>query len=348
MRLTRRGYAVVAVTGLAVGLAATFGTRALDVVAVGGVVSLLAGYLQIRGLAAPGVTREVPPDGFPGEGGAVRLAFAVDEPYAAEVRDRLPAGVHGDGRVETTVGDGVVDYEVTYRGRGEHTFERVTVRARDVLGLVEQSFEPVARERVLVYPRVHELTLGARSELLSVHEPERNAERDEFDRLREYDRGDALRDIHWKTSAKRDDLVVKVFAAEADANAVTVAAGAAPGHGDAMAEAAASVCLPFVEAGIPVQLSTPGGEVTVAGGDRERLLEHLARVPDGDPAAGDVDVVVEAGETTRVVIRGADRRFEELVGEPAPAAESATAGSRPGPGSAAATGGLAWDRGVEG
>jgi uncharacterized protein (DUF58 family) len=349
MKPTRRGKAVGGVAILGAALAVVFGPRSLGAVVVGAVVSLVAGWHQVRTLSKPSVTRDVPGDGFPGEGGTVRLDFRVDEPFAAVVNDGVPDGLDGNGYLEATVGGDPLSYEVTYLTRGEHTFGPVSVRARDVLGLFERGFTPVARETVLVYPRVHELTVGARRDLLSAHEPGRHPARDEFDRLRAYDRGDALRDIHWKSSAKRDDLVVKVFAAEDESNAVTVAAGAADGRGDAMAEAAASVCLPFLDAGIPVRLSTPGGDITVSGGDRQQLLEHLARAPDGDLVADGADILVEAGETTRVVIRGTDREFEDLtdapVETPTVAPGPATATSRP---TAAQAQKLAWDSGVEG
>jgi uncharacterized protein (DUF58 family) len=314
--LTRRGAATLGVAAVGFALAAGFGARSLNAVVLPALVAVSAGAIQLSLRGAPSVTRDAPPDGFVGDRGTVTLTFAAGAPYAAVVEDGLDDGLDGDPVVAGVVGGDPVSYDVEYVDRGERTLGPVRVRARDVLGVVERTFTCLDRHRLLVYPRVRELSGPAREDLRRLYDVERVTERDEFDRLREYTRGDALRDVHWKSSAKHRDLVVTEFATETRTRAVRVTAGAAPGHGDEMAEAAASVCVALADVGLPVALSTPDGGVE-AGASRTALLEHLARAGDGRPPESDADVVVEADAAgTTVGVGDVETPFERLLDGP--------------------------------
>jgi uncharacterized protein (DUF58 family) len=316
MRLTRRGKGVLGVALLGFLMAAMFGSRALNAVVLPAFVALVAGAVQLRNVDAPAVTRETPADGFPGETGTVTLRFETDDPFAGVVADSVPEGLDTDpAAVETTVGAGPVSYELRYEDRGEHVLGPVYLTARDVLGLVERDLTVAARSRLVVYPSVADLAPAAMNELQSLYDTARTDERDEFDRLRGYERGDPLRDVHWKSTAKYDDLVVKEFAADTQAQAVTVAAGAAVGAADAMAEAVASVALGLLSMGIPVEVYTPNGELSASVGGERAVLEHLARTGRGGVPAetADVEVVASTGTTT-VRIGDVETTFGALVG----------------------------------
>jgi uncharacterized protein (DUF58 family) len=315
MRLTRRGYVVFGLVLLGVGLAATFGARALNAVVLPAAVALVAAVVQVWRADAPRVTRQTPPDGFPGESGDVTLTLDAGRSYPATVTDELPYGVEGDARVDTVVGDGrPVGYEVTYRQRGEHELGPAVVVARDILGLAERELVTDGTDAVLVFPSVRPLSGAAHADLYRLYAPEVTTRREEFDGLREYVRGDSLRDVHWKSSAKREDLIVKEFVAEADAESVSVSVGGSRGAADAMAEAGATLAVALVAAGIPVRLSTPSGVVEAGAGDRRPLLKHLARVEGGRVPDDTADVVVEASEAA-VTVWLPDRQttFEALV-----------------------------------
>jgi len=312
MRLTRRGKAVLAITLTGFVLAWLFGARALNAVVLPAAIALVAAVLQVATLDTPSVTRDVPPDGFPGDTGTVTLSFDADSPFGATVTDQLPDGLAGDPVVETTVGATPATYEVTYERRGAHDIGLVTVAARDVLGLAETELTVPGQDTVLVFPTVHEVGPWARRSIQSLHDVTRSEERDEFDRLREYERGDALRDIHWRSSAKRDDLVVKEFAADSMTDTVSLTAGASAGREDEMAEAAASVAAVLVSAGIPVTLTTPGGRVSVGGSNLTPILEHLSEVGHGQPPTADADVTVFADRETEVGIDGEVWSFEAM------------------------------------
>lgn len=332
MRPTRRGYAVVGLGLLGFLLAALFGPRALNAVVLPAFIALTAAAVQLRRLDAPQVRRDPPPDGFPGETGTVRLRFETDDPFVGVVRDEVDDGLTADpAAVETTVGGGPVEYEVTYGRRGQRTFGPVRFVARDVLGLLETDLTVPSRSTVLVYPSVRTLTRAAVDDLGALYDTSRTDERDEFDTLREYERGDPLRDIHWKSTAKREDLIVKQFAADSEAEAVTIAAGASAGNAptsptapdhvadrpvDEMAAATASVAMALLSVGVPVEVLTPDGGVEAAPGSERAVLELLARAGPGRVPVPEADVVVEAtARGTTVRIGDVDREFESMAGE---------------------------------
>ncbi|SDY35131.1 DUF58 domain-containing protein [Halobellus clavatus] len=358
MQLTRRGYAVLALVVASVAAGATFGPRSLDAVVLPGIVALVAAAVQVWRAPTPTVERRLPPADIPGTTGTIELRLEAPRTYPATVRDRLPDGVAtvdaeaqaanlddgangttaaSDAVCDATVG-GSVTYEVTRLRRGAHEIGPVTVTVSDVLGLFERAIELDCRSTLVVYPRTRRLAGTAEATLRALARSERANRRDEFDVLREYVRGDPQRDVHWKSSAKRGELMIREFTAETDPEQVVVAAGvdeeaigrsddgrfdgvfdrAAPAASaaDAMAEAAATVSVALVREGATVSVRTPSGEAT-ASPDRTRgLLEHLAVVEEGrlPDETDDVDVAVVAFEDG-VTVRFDDRtrRFEDLI-----------------------------------
>ncbi|WP_435123908.1 DUF58 domain-containing protein [Halobaculum sp. D14] len=354
MRLTRRGKAVVVAVAVAVGSAALFGPRGLNAAVIPGGIALGAAYVQLRRAEAPRAARDVPPDDHVGRSHRVRLFFGdrggprpdeehgLRRPFSGAVRERVGDGVDADPaetRVDTVVGAVPVEYDVTYESRGRHTLGPATVTARDVLGLAETELSTAETATVLVYPRVHAIAGWARRDLRALHETGVHEERREFDRLREYARGDSLRDVHWKSTAKRQELIVKEFAAEAETEAVSIAAGAAaePGAADGMAEAVASLALALVADGVPVEVALPDGDLRVGAerGTQVRLLERLAVAGAGRLADADADITVYGErDRVRVDVGDGDTDFADLtaahpptygVSRPADAADGAAA-----------------------
>ncbi len=108
-------------------------------------------------------------------------------------------------------------YEIRPTRRGVHEFGPVRVLSRFPLGLMERSFELGQVEQLIVYPRVGRLKArwrrsADRGETVAECVPVRaGAGDDEFHRLREYRGGDNPRDIHWRTTARRNQLMVREF-----------------------------------------------------------------------------------------------------------------------------------------
>ena len=312
MRPTRRAVAVAGLCGLAVWLAVRFGARSLNAVVVPALVALVAGAIQLVLADRPTVRRSRPAPGFPNEVRAVELTV--------EGGDAL------SGRITETVGDGLessfssakrglpatVEYDVRLGSRGERRLGPATLKVTDVLGLWTTTYDYPKRTPLLVYPALFEVA-GAGGALGA---PDPVDQRDEFDELREYVPGDSLRDIHWASSAKRDDLVVMEFDTASDVTGLTVAAEAVAGYDDEMAAATASVVTALLDAGLAVGLALPETEVERDGGEsqRERVLAALARTGPGRVERdADVRVVADAGGT-RVTVENREIAFSELAG----------------------------------
>jgi len=340
--LTRRGRLVTGICLVASVAAVTAGGGSLNAVVVPGLVALAAGFVQLRGIDAPGVRRTGLTNGFVGEERTVTTAFTGDppgtdigRPFLASVRDRLTDGLvalGGDGDLrdgdtadvdadtgatgeavaQTTVGESPARYRIRYDERGVHRVGPAQITATDVFGLYCRRFLLTGRDTVTVYPSVRTIPGWFRRRLSGGEGLDASRQREAFDRLREYARGDALRDVHWPTTAKRNDLVVKAFAAETDRRRVSIAGetrlAADDDAADALASAIASVGLALLDDGVGVDVRLPHDDVTADPGPRGRrvLLEAAARVDagslDGRPtpdvrlvaADGDVEVQTPA------------------------------------------------------
>ncbi|WP_128904456.1 DUF58 domain-containing protein [Halorubrum amylolyticum] len=302
--LTRRGRVVVAVCviGGLLGLAA--GGRALDAVVLPGIVALVAGYVQLARVADPEVRRVPPQDGFVGERREVRIELRPATPGAsgthlAAIADETDDGLEAtETPIPASIGEGPVTYRVRYLRRGKRQVGPATVTATDVFGLFEREVVVDDTDAVTAYPVCHPIPARFRGELYAADAVGVSRQREEFDRLREYARGDALRDVHWPTTAKRDEIVVKEFAAETRRGRVSIA-GATIGTregADALASAAASLALALLDDGVPVDLTLPAGSVSARPGPQGRraALELAAVTGPGPVAVDDADVAVIA------------------------------------------------------
>jgi len=369
--LTRRGRVVLAVCVGGVAMAFAAGGRSLEAVVLPSAVALAAGYVQLARIDEPAVDRTLPPEGFVGEGGEVRLAFEgrdageLSPAYVADVDDALDDGLSGpDEPVRTSVGDAPAAYRVGYLRRGERRFGPVTVTASDVFGLFEREAVVEAFDGILAYPACREIPARLRRSLYADDAMGASRRREEFDRLREYTRGDPLRDVHWAATAKHDELVVKAFAAQTERGRVTIAGETAEGReapagrdgtggretaadrdpADALASAAASLALALLDDGVPVDLTLPGGEVSADPGARGRraVLELAARTGPGTVGVEGADARVVADERgARYRVGDRTLAFDDVAGAPVRAA----VGDGPGGGGVGDSGGTVTETG---
>lgn len=367
--LTRRGRLVAGVCLVASAAAVTAGGRSLNAVVIPGLVALAAGFVQLRGVDAPGVRRTGLTDGFVGEERTVTVEFTgspssteVNRPFLASVQDRLTDGLvalsdNGETRVvsggddtepargartQTTVGEAPARYRIRYGERGVHQAGPTQLTATDVFGLYRRQFHLTGRDAVIVYPPVHSVPVWVRRRLSGGEGLDASRQREAFDRLREYARGDALRDVHWPTTAKRNELVVKAFAAETDRRRVSIAGetrlAADDDAADALASAVASLGLALLRDGVGVDVRLPGNDVTADPGPRGRraLLEAAARVGPGaveDATAAAVRLIAADGD---VQVRLPEHTFSfSALADASPDPEAAIA-SKGGPSDQAA------------
>ncbi|EMA67755.1 hypothetical protein C461_08509 [Halorubrum aidingense JCM 13560] len=344
--LTRRGRIAGGVCAVAIVMALAVGTRSLNAVVLPGVVALAAGYYQVARLSDPSVRRTGPADGAVGETREVGLRLYGDtlgEPvspaFPALVSDRLDDGFAGATGTTGTTGEtepiattagasGGVSYAVRYRRRGERRLGPVTVTATDVFGLFERRAVIDEVDTALAYPACRPIPAEFRRRLSAPDALGVGRQREEFDRLREYARGDALRDVHWPSTAKRDEIVVKEFAAETDRGRVSIAGetvGDRAGDDgfagdDRLATATASLAVALLDDGVPVDVALPAGTVAADPGQRGRrtVLELAARTGPGRVAVEDADVrVVADADGARYELGDRTVDFEALTGTPA-------------------------------
>jgi uncharacterized protein (DUF58 family) len=118
-----------------------------------------------------------------------------------------------------------IKYELLPNRRGARTFGAISVRYRSPLGLVDRQERIPAEGKFDVYPDVH----AARALEMLRRQGRQDAKMGslrvrggdtEFERLRPYQRGDEVRHVDWRATARRDDMTVRQFQAESDQNVV--------------------------------------------------------------------------------------------------------------------------------
>lgn len=114
----------------------------------------------------------------------------------------------------------VLSYTLTPKTRGEYNFGRVLVYAKSRIGLVERRFISDANCNVSVYPsfiQMQQYQLMAVSNRLveSGIKPIRKiGHHNEFDQIRNYIKGDDIRTINWKATARKSELMVNQYREE--------------------------------------------------------------------------------------------------------------------------------------
>jgi uncharacterized protein (DUF58 family) len=148
--------------------------------------------------------------------------------------------------------------EQTFRGtitlprRGRYSWGPVMVASGYPFGLVWRQTELVPAEEVIVLPRLGVLHRGRlRRRLLhgsltrerERRRPQRHpGARDEFHSLRGYRSGDSPRAIHWRTSARRGELMVREYEDVPNDNLILVLEASKGPHLEAAISLAATVC----------------------------------------------------------------------------------------------------------
>lgn len=147
----------------------------------------------------------------------------------AVVRDAWqPSAGAGLGRSRVTIPRGerrLVSLTLTPFRRGERRVEQVTVRTRGPLGLMNRQATLNAPGRIRVLPPFH-ARKHLPSRIARIKELDGRTsvmvrgQGTEFDSLREYVRGDDVRSIDWRATARRNDVVVRTWRPERDRRVV--------------------------------------------------------------------------------------------------------------------------------
>ena len=213
--LTDRGRLALALGGATYLAAWAFGSKVLYPVALGLLAAFLLAWLWTRLANRPLELRRSlsAGDRLEGESVAVTLQLAADRPLVPArwtLRERI--GKLGERETPLTLG-GRARYVLEALPRGRYVFEESRAVVEDPFGL-ERLEQPLsAQGALLVYPRLVELERlfsesGSRAldgRRLLLQRPSG------FDlhSVREYEEGESLRKVHWRSTARRGQLMVK-------------------------------------------------------------------------------------------------------------------------------------------
>ena len=126
-------------------------------------------------------------------------------------------------------------YQLRLMQRGKYRLGPVSLTTRFPLGLVERGLTHDDFTDIIVFPRLGRIVSNFKRELLMATEPvyQREAQRgvfdDDFHSIREYRWGDNPRAIHWRTSARRNQIMIREYRQTRDQNLVVLLDLHAPG-----------------------------------------------------------------------------------------------------------------------
>jgi uncharacterized protein (DUF58 family) len=326
-----------------------FGSRALYPVAVGLALAPLLGWAWVRLAAQPMHVRRVLPGRDVLEGEDVRIALEVDRtttvpPPSLVAVERL--GRLGEREVQLPGSRRLLRgaYALDRVPRGRYGFGPVRLTLQDPFGLYRAVLELGEPGALLAYPRLVELERlfsegGAHAQegrRLLLRRPSGF----ELHSVREYEQGESLRKVHWRSTARRGRLMVKELEdAPRDEIAVLLDGDASAVVGesfDVQVRAAGSILRAHVRRGRRTVLVVNSllREVQAVHSDAEewrRALELLAAVEptartpvealvggEGTPAGRALELIVVTARLTssladRLVQRHLSRRAVSLV-----------------------------------
>ena len=339
--MTRRGRAVLSLGLLVYVVAWLFGARALYPVACGLLFAVALAAAWVRLSARPphvrrhGAARDV----FEGDDVEIDLeveltaALAPPALVAIETPGRL-----GERRVplaRTGRRRFGASYELARVPRGRYAFENVRLTVEDPFALARADIVQGERQALVVYPRLVDLDRLFSEGGAHAQEGRRLLLRRptgfDLHSVREHQRGESLRAVHWRSTARRGQLMVKELE-DAPRDEVVVLLDGVPEEFDLAVRAAGSILQTHVRRGrrCVLVVNSAAREVQHAG-EWKRALEVLAgaeptaAIPafalldaDGGAAARSLELVVvtarvDAPLVDRLVQRALTRRGVALV-----------------------------------
>ena len=289
--MTARGRAALALGVLAYVAGWAFGSRALFVVAVGLILTVLLAWLAVRLTARPAaLRRSIPAMPLEGDDVPVRVELELESKLAPagitllERYERLGARrteLRRDGRHLWA------RYVLESVPRGRYRIDDAVVVVEDPFGLERREPRLAESTSLVVYPKLVEL-----ERLFSeAGSHARDGRRVLLQRpsgfdlhsVRDYVEGDSLRKVHWRSTARRGHLMVKELEdAPRDDVAVVLDAwrGCPRGVFDVAVRAAGSILNAYARRSRRAALVLGGAKVEIqrvqAEGDWRRALELLA------------------------------------------------------------------------
>lgn len=181
-------------------------------------------------------------------------------------------------------------YRVPTRRRGRYRVGPLAISASDPFGLARREVPSVADSEVLVRPRVYDIVAPVAVGSRIAGDSDLPAPRamasdlgDEFLTLREYELGDDLRRVHWRSTARTGELMIRQNEARWRSRATVVLDVHPEAHDpesfESAVEAVASIVTRLVRLQRRVEVATSAGEFLGTGGDpRHDVIDRLATV----------------------------------------------------------------------
>jgi uncharacterized protein (DUF58 family) len=178
-------------------------------------------------------------------------------------------------------------YELRELPRGEHVLAAIRLTATDFFGLVEKDSIHLAEETILVYPRYidmvyrkvgHYFDQGIAASSFQLHRDMTMAVG-----VREYVPGDRFSWIHWKASARKQQLMTKEFEERQRDDLVVVLDRTPTSLFEELVTFAASFLRAAIKNGVQIGLISIGSERAIfpaRNGEThlQQLFDHLAKV----------------------------------------------------------------------
>ena len=118
----------------------------------------------------------------------------------------------------------ILAYTLRPTKRGEYSFGAVNVYVKSPIRLLKRRYQFSQDKMVVVYPsflqmRAYELmAISNRLTELGVKKIRKIGQSQEFEQIRQYVQGDDVRNINWKATARRNDLMINAFQEEKSQN----------------------------------------------------------------------------------------------------------------------------------
>jgi uncharacterized protein (DUF58 family) len=321
--LTDRGRSLLALGGLTYLGAWAFGAQPLYPVAVGLVLAVAGAAVWVRVLRRPMSLRHSPVRGehLAGDDVPVRIELDVQgrmPPASLVVRERIERVGEFEVPLRRTRNGLRASYVIESLSRGRYPVESSHVVIEDPFALERAEVELSRTDSLLVYPRLVEIdrlftdtggrTPGGRRLLL------RRTAGYELHSVREYEQGESLRRVHWPSTARRGELMVKELedaprdetAVLLDADASTVVGSPPDSTFELQIRAAGSIVRAHARRGRRSSLiinsqARPYQRVHSLDADWQRAMELLAGIePDGHAPVANV-LADESGAASRAI-----------------------------------------------
>ena len=118
----------------------------------------------------------------------------------------------------------IIEYQLRPTKRGEYSFGAVNVYVKSPIRLLKRRYQFSNEKMVAVYPsflqmRAYELmAISNRLTELGIKKIRRIGQSQEFEQIRQYVQGDDIRNINWKATARRNDIMVNAYQEEKSQN----------------------------------------------------------------------------------------------------------------------------------